>query len=266
MPVTGPANFRPINQKNFSRLDYQVMRLVFESQNHLGRLCDETIYQNDLLARLSAAGLSACKEIPVTVTHGNFTKTYWLDLVVENAAIYELKTTHALVGAHEAQLLNYLFLCSAQHGKLINFRPLQIESRFINARQSRFERLQFSIETHHWQERDPTDLIFRTRFLELVKDWGCLLDVALYTEAMIHFAGGENKVAQRLPLISRSTPLGTQPFLLLNPETAFVITALTEGIPNYHQHLRSLIQLSPLKVLQWINLEHHTIQFTSLTR
>src|ERR1700678_829 len=100
MPITNAISLDPIGQEEFAKLDYQVMRHVFESQNELGRLCEEVIYQNDLAARLEAAGLPTRKEVPVTVTHRDFTKVYSLDLVVANAGIYELKSVTTLVGAH----------------------------------------------------------------------------------------------------------------------------------------------------------------------
>src|SRR5438552_16009596 len=106
MPITSSLSPGPIRQQEFAQLDYLVMRHAFECQNQLGRLCDELIYQNDLAARLQAAGLPVRTEVPITVTFRDFTKTYSLDLVVADAGIYELKTTHSLIGVHEAQLLN----------------------------------------------------------------------------------------------------------------------------------------------------------------
>lgn len=266
MPITGPLALCPVSQEEFAELDYQVMRVAFECQNQLGRLCDEAIYQNDLTVRLTAAGLSAVKEVPVTVTHGDFAKIYSLDLVVANVGIYELKTALGLAGVHEAQLLNYLFLCGAQHGKLVNFRPAQVESRFINTTLTQIERRQFAVELEAWQERDRTDQSFRENLLAILQDWGCWLDLELYTEALIHFAGGEGKVVQRLALTRGNARLGSQCFHLINPETAFRVTALTEGISNYEPHLRSLLRLSPLRTLQWVNLGRQKVQLVSLTK
>src|SRR5258708_7093480 len=188
MPITCPVSLIPIGQKEFSKLDYHVMRHVFECHNRMGRLCDEAIYHNDLLARLGAAGLSAIKEVPVTVTYRDFAKSYSLDLIVANAAIYEFKTAAALVGAHVAQLLNYLLLCGTHHGKLVNFRPIQIESRFVNTTLTQIKRRQFAVEMDRWRECDRTDQLFRENLLCLFNDWGCWLDLALYTEALIHFS------------------------------------------------------------------------------
>src|SRR5262249_14532242 len=91
----------------------------------------------------------------------------------------------------EAQLLNYLFLCGSHHGKLINFRPAKVESRFINTTLTQEERRQFTVEMDDWQERDQTDQVFRENLLSLLEDWGCWLDLTLYTEALIHFAGAK---------------------------------------------------------------------------
>jgi GxxExxY protein len=266
MPISIPVSLNPIDQEGFAQLDYQVMRHAFESQNDLGRLCDEAIYQNDLAARLEAAGLTAFTEVPVTVAHRDFTKVYSLDLVVANAGIYELKTSAALVGAHETQLLNYLFLCGSRHGKLINFRPATVESKFLNTTLTQTERRQFEIEADRWQEPDHTDRDFRERLLGMLQDWGCRLDFELYTEALVHFAGGQDRVIKRLPLTRGDRSLGRQRFHLLNPETAFRLTALTEGIADFELHLRSLLRLCPLRTIQWVNLARQRVQLVSLNQ
>ena len=266
MPITNPITSAPINQKEFALLDYEVMRHAFECQTQLGRLCDEVIYQNDLAARLQASGLAVRTEVPVTVTHREFAKTYSLDLVVAHAGIYELKTVRELVGEHEAQLLNYLFLCDAQHGKLINFRSAQVQARFLNTTLTQAERRQFDLEMNNWKEREPTDQAFRESLVGLLQDWGCCLDLALYTEALIHFAGGEGRVVQRLPLARGGRSLGTQWWHLLSPETAFWVTGLTEGTAEYEHHLRALLSLTPLHNIQWVNLARRRIQLASLTQ
>lgn len=266
MPIIGPAAFTTIRQAEFSKLDYQVMSLAFDSQNQLGRLCEEKIYQNDLAQRLARAGLHASTEVPVVVAHESFSKTYSIDLIVEDAAIYELKTSLALSGAHEAQLLNYLFLSEAHHGKLLNFRPAQVESRFVNTALTLADRRQLIVEDHSWVEHEPTDEPFRNRLLSLLRDWGSRLELALFTEAMIHFSGGESNVVRRLTLTRDATCLGVQCFHLLSPETAFRLTALSDGFDAYARQLLALLRLNPLRAIQWVNLDGPKIRFQSLTR
>jgi hypothetical protein len=187
-------------------------------------------------------------------------------MVVAHTGIYELKTVRELSGEHEAQLLNYLFLCDVRHGKLINFRSGQVQARFINAALSQTERHQFSVDMNDWREPDPADQAFRENLLGLLQDWGCCLDLALYTEALIHFAGGAARVTQRLPLARSKRILGTQRWHLLNPTTAFWVTGLTEGTTEYEQHLRAMLRLTPLRTIQWVNLARLRIQLASLTR
>ncbi len=266
MPINGPSSLRPIDQEEFAQLDYSVMRRAFECQNELGRLCEKSVYQHDLAARLPAEGLATATEVPITVAHRTFSKTYLLDLVVADVGIYELKIAAGLVGAHEAQLLNYLFLCGVNHGKLVNFRPAKVESRFVNAAITPSERGQFTVESDAWRERDQTDRSFRQTLLGLLADWGCRLDLALYTEALVHFAGGEEQVVQRVPLTRGEVGLGTQSFQLINAETAFRVTGLSDGLADHERQLRALLRLSPLRTLHWINLARQHVQLVSLTR
>jgi len=100
----------------------------------------------------------------------------------------------------------------------------------------------------------------------LLDDWGCWLDLTLYTEALLHFAVGEGYGVRLLPLARDAVSLGRQCFQLLSPETAFRLTALTEGTSDYEHQLRSLRRLSPLRTLQWVNLARQRVRFVSLTR
>jgi GxxExxY protein len=266
MPITAPLALCSLDQKAFGQLDYCVMRHAFECQNELGRLCDEVIYENDLAVRLQADGIPVEKEVKVSVTHRDFTKTYRLDLVVASVGIYELKTHQMLVGEHEAQLLNYLFLCGGRHGKLINFRPHQVESRFVNATLTQDQRRIFEIETDRWQETSERDRFLRDTMLGLLRDWGGWLDVALYTEALSHFLGGEDTTVQPVTLSREGVILGRQRLHLLTPDTTFRVTALTEGNEDYERNLVSLLRVSPLRAIQWVNLARRRVQFVSLVK
>ena len=122
------------------------------------------------------------------------------------------------------------------------------------------------MDMKNWQEREPTDQAFRESLVGLLEDWGCWLDLGLYTEALVHFAGGESRVVQRVPLARAGRSLGTQRWQLLNPETAFWVTGLTSGAVDYEHHLRSLLCLTTLRTIQWVNLNRRRIQITSLSK
>jgi GxxExxY protein len=231
MPITHPFPVRSISQEEFSRLDYQAMRLAFDSQNALGRLCDEVMYQNDLAARIEAASLGQVRQqVPITVTHKDFVKVYRLDLVISDASVYELKADSALAPEHEGQLLNYLLLRGASHGKLVNFRPAQVQSRFVNANLTLASRKRIEVDARRWQE-DAAGL--RQMLLGLLEDWGAFLELPLYIAALIHFLGGERSVLRQVPLSRDGVSLGNQRMHLLNDQVAFRLTAMAEETDDY---------------------------------
>jgi GxxExxY protein len=266
MPITCAVPIRHITQDEWARLDYKVMARAFDSHNEIGRLCDEVIYQNDLAARLRSTNIQCLTEVPLTISHGPFQKIYSIDLLVESFGIYELKTSRSLTHAHESQLLNYLFLTQSSHGKLINFRPSQLEPRFVNTAILAPDRYKFTINLNDWIEREPSDKTFREVFTELLSDWGLRLDLTLYAEAMIYFAGGAEIVNQLLPLIRNGVTLGGQKFNLVNPSTAFRLTAFEQRSTQYECSLRALLKLTPLTTIHWINLSPHEVHFTTLSQ
>jgi len=262
MPISCPFPVRPIGQEEFTRLDYQVMRLAYDSQNALGRLGDEGIYQNDLAARITASGLAQVRqEVPITVSHRDFVKVYRLDLVINDSSVYELKAESNLVPEHDSQLLNYLFLRESQHGKLVNFRPAKVQSRFVNNNITAEARRDLEVEFSRWREDDAG---LQPILLELLEDWGGFLELPLYLAAMTHFFGGEEKVVRMLPLSRDGFSLGNQRFHLLSDQVAFRLTAMSGETDDYESQLKSLLRHSPLSAIQWINMARHKIQFVTI--
>jgi GxxExxY protein len=266
MPITCPISLLSIDPKQFAELDYRVTGSAFDSQNQLGRLCDEVIYRNDLADRLQSIGLLVRHEVPVTVGYRDFAKTYWMDLLVGDSTIYELKAESRLSPEHDAQLLNYMFLCGTHHGKLLNFRPPQVEARFLNTSLTPEARREYKIEMQRWQESVGASQLMREILLEILADWGAFLEVSLYLEALVHFLGGEEMVVKRMELSREGVVLGSQRFHLLSPEMGFRLTALAGSTAEYETQLQALLEHSPLSVLQWVNLGRHRIQFVTLTK
>ena len=57
LPIVLPFPIRNLTQREFDEVDAVVMRCAYASQNALGRLCEERVYENDLAARLRTVGL-----------------------------------------------------------------------------------------------------------------------------------------------------------------------------------------------------------------
>lgn len=266
MPIHCPVEIKPLDAAAFEALDYRVMGHAYASQNELGRLCDECAYQADLKARLLADGFrSALTEVPVTVTHRDFSKKYYLDLVADDGR-YELKTDTALVGEHDTQLLNYMFLLGIQRGKLLNFRPPKVQGKILATSLTQAERRRFAAISERWTDLTPGCAALRQTMLELLQDWGGFLDFTLYQEALIHFLGGASNVERLVSLHRGGLDLGRQRMFVHAPGVAFRITAYTESQSYIESHLRRLMALTDLKAIQWINLNHAQIEFTTIQK
>jgi GxxExxY protein len=266
MPIHCPVKIAALSADEFEKLDYRVMGHAYASQNELGRLCDECAYEADLKARLLADRFRSVQtQVPVTVSHRDFSKTFRLDLTADNA-LYELKAESTLVGEHETQLLTYMFMLGVQRGKLLNFRPPKVQGKIIATGLTQDERRHFTAVTERWSDLTPGCALLRQTMLDLLLDWGAFLDFALYQEALIHFFGGASNIERRVNLQRNGLDLGGQRMLLHAPRIAFRITAFTESQSHLEHHLRRLLALTDLKAIQWINLNHSKIEFTTIKR
>lgn len=133
MPINHSVTINPISGKEFHLLDHKIMGLVFSIHKDLGRFCDEKIYQNELAHRCQKMGVKSVRtEFPIRVSYEDFLKIYYLDLLIDDAVLYELKTIKALSGEHRKQAINYLLLMGMHHGKLVNMRPPSVQHYFIS--------------------------------------------------------------------------------------------------------------------------------------
>lgn len=265
MPIERPPKFETLDQSRFTELTYRVRKAAFDSQNELGRLCDEIIYQNDILARIRDTGLAVEKHVPIHIKHQHFQKAYYLDLLVGNGAIIELKTVSTIIPRHYAQVLNYLYLCNARNGKLINLRTERVDVRFVNTTLDQHQRKTISLKFDDWKALSPTEKFFEEMLCSLFHDWGAGLEISLYREALVHLLGGEDTVTRPLPLTRNNIPLGYQNFDLILPDCAFVLSAVKHQKKQFI-HLKSLLHSSPLKTLHWINIHGQKLECTTLTQ
>jgi GxxExxY protein len=256
MPIEIPILLPRLSEAEMRELDYVVMAQAFASQHDLGRLCEEAIYQSDLAARLAGLGIGPIRsEVPVSLTFQGFRKVYQLDLVVADRAIYELKTSRMLIAEDRAQLLNYLLLCNATRGKLLNFRPPSVASWFVNTTLDHAQRHLFEVTI---DPRESTPDFFHV-LVELIHDWGTGLEAALYRQALTCLLGDENEIERLLPINRQGISLGRQRFHCVSEDSAFFITCFNDATPSYETHLRRMLPLSPLNRFFWANIALHHV-------
>jgi GxxExxY protein len=264
MPIICPHPIRDLSQFEFDERDAVVMRCAYDSQNFLGRLCEERVYENDLALRLKAVGFRNVQtQVPVTLTHDTFSKTYFLDLVADDA-LYELKTVSALVGEHDAQILHYAMLRDVRHGKLLNFRNARVEGRLRFNALSTAQRRAVSFDESRWQPLCDACEPLKQRTQHLTNDLGAYLEGGLYEEALISHCGGEEACVSRVPVAREGLRLGSHRVTRHDPNIAFLVTTFAGDTSNQGVHIERLLRLTPLRGLQWINFNQATLEFVAM--
>jgi GxxExxY protein len=260
MPISTRDPIACTSQKEFSEIAYRVMGVVFEVHRDLGRLFDERIYQREIAERLPNARL----ESPIDVTFDSFAKTYLVDLLVENKAIFELKAAEAIAPRHRAQLLHYLLLANVNHGKLINMRPDWVEHEFLNTTLTHADRTCFSIEDRDWDEGVVPGL--KEWIVSFLRDIGVGLDLSLYEEAAVHYCAPNSSIT-RLDIRNRmGRIIGTQEFHLLAADLALRVSALSsDNLVEFEQHLRRFLEHTSLCSIAWINLTRSHVHLRTLS-
>ena len=265
MPVKYQFEVRHISEQEFHELDYQLMGLAFSIHNEFGRLWSERIYQKELRRRCLEAGvIDVLIEAPIEISYKDFLKRYYVDLLVNHAIAYEVKVAKTLDSGHQKQLLNYLFLLGLQYGKLINFGAASVEHRFVSTTLTDQDRFNFSIKDSAWQNLDADSCWLKDLLIELLHDWGAFLSPSLFYDAIAHFRGGEENIMQNVEVVSGSHSLGRQKVYALNSDIAFKLTSITRNIHYYEKHLTRFLCHTRLKAFQWINFNHHHIEFKTL--
>lgn len=264
MPIHCPLPIRPLSDADFNEIDRVVMACAYASQNTLGRLCDERVYENDLAARLRAQGFTDVHvQVPVMVTHGGFSKTYRLDLVV-NQMIYELKVAAGFVPEHDARAIHYAALLGTDRVKLLNFRTAKVMGKLTRSPFAQLDRTKVSYTEARWQALSDCCVALKQHLQALLADWGAYLEAPLYEEGLVHFSGGESACSRRVPVVRDGIELGTHRVQCHTEDVGFIITAMTHESDAYEQHLRRLLRFTSLRGMQWINLNHAHVELVSL--
>jgi GxxExxY protein len=267
MPIEVSTAIQVLDQDQFHALHHRLMGIIFQVHNEFGRLLDELLFKREIAARCEETGLSPTqREVRIRVIHESFSKDYFLDLLVCHGLPVEAKAVESFAPSHRAQALNYLLLTGLQHGTLLNLRSERVQQEFLSTKLTPEKRRVFTVVENGWNSSDERSTLLKRKMIELLQDWGAFLEIGLYKEALTHFLGGPQSVCARVQVNSGSRFLGEQNVDLLDPLTAFAITAVTGDTSRVRDHYERFIRHTPLQALHWINLNHHQIEFSTVTR
>ena len=108
----------------YEDITHKTIGCAYEVYNQLGFGFLESIYRKAMVIELSKNDLKAQEEKPLRVYYDSqVVGDFYIDLLVEDEVVVELKSMQNLSRAHEVQLVNYLNGLRKEVGLLINFGP-----------------------------------------------------------------------------------------------------------------------------------------------
>ena len=262
MPIHSPLAFRDFSQDDFRKISYTVVGRAINIHRELNGFSNEQSFSKAIKICL---GDSAKTEVPVAVNFETFSKTYFLDLVVQEGAIFELKKVSGITDRHRSQLLNYLMLTNTSHGKLINLGKDTVEHEFVNCKQSFESRRNFEIDQSRWQNYSGCHA-FPDTLISLLKDWGTGLDTTLYEEAIGTLINNRGETfLQTFPINFRNHTVGDIAVPTLRLNQAFRITAMDSKSQNrFERQLRTLLSQTEIKMVHWANIHRGIVHFIKI--
>ena len=117
------------------RLASEVGQIAYKVHEFFGNGLLEKVYENALEHRLLKAGFKVERQKPLGVfdEDGYCVGDYFVDMLVNECLIVEIKVVKALVVEHLAQIINYLKITGHPIGLLINFGSFKFERRTVTA-------------------------------------------------------------------------------------------------------------------------------------
>ncbi len=107
----------------YKELSYKIVGAAIEVHKEFGPGLFESIYEYCLVKELRNRGLKVERQVllPLIYKGERLSKDFFIDVLVEDKIILELKCVEIILPVHEVQLLSYLKLADKRLGMLLNF-------------------------------------------------------------------------------------------------------------------------------------------------
>jgi GxxExxY protein len=266
MPILTSVPIVVFDQESFHAIDKVLTGYAFDIHNEMGRYLDERLYQAEMATRLQEQELVPVREMKITVTLDEFTQFYYVDVLIRGGVIVEIKTAETLTAAHRAQVLNYLYLCGLHHATLLNFRTARVQHEFVSTHLTPALRRDVSWDLNSWKPLCPGCKTLHGILQRALAEWGSGLHPTLYRDAITHFLGRETNVIREVEIASAHGIIGKQKVHTLAPDIGFSLTASVHHPDLVLEHHRRFLQHTPLRAIQWVNLNRQTVSLHTLMK
>jgi GxxExxY protein len=117
----------------YEELTKKILQACFEVSNELGSGFLESVYEKSLFMALESFGLRVKTQVPLKVWfRDKIVGDFYVDILVNDQVLVELKAVRKLGPEHIAQVLNYLKASKMEVGLLVNFGCPKLEYRRFN--------------------------------------------------------------------------------------------------------------------------------------
>jgi GxxExxY protein len=112
-----------MTQEDYNKLCNQIIASAIEVHKELGPGLLESVYETCFMDELYNRNIKAFNQVklPIVYKGRQLEKDFYIDILVEEVIVVELKSIEIILPVHEAQLLTYLKLANKKLGLLINF-------------------------------------------------------------------------------------------------------------------------------------------------
>jgi GxxExxY protein len=110
----------------------QIFQAALEVHRHLGPGLLESVYEFSLVKELELRKIPVAYQVQVPLYYKGYEtgKQFFLDMLIDNEVIIEVKAVETLLPVREAQLLSYLKLADKRLGFLVNFNVVLLKEGF----------------------------------------------------------------------------------------------------------------------------------------
>jgi GxxExxY protein len=107
----------------YDKLSGEIISAAIAVHKELGPGLLESVYEHCLMEELKSMGINAKNQVPLPLLYKGtkLAKAFYIDILVEDLIIIELKAVETILPVHEVQLVTYLKLAKKKLGLLINF-------------------------------------------------------------------------------------------------------------------------------------------------
>lgn len=112
-----------MDRENYNRISSLIIGAAIEVHRELGPGLLESVYEICLEEELKMRGLKVLRQVPLPIVYKGKTldKVFYLDILVDDEVVLELKSVETTLPVHEVQLVTYLKLSDKRLGLLLNF-------------------------------------------------------------------------------------------------------------------------------------------------